>query len=201
MENIAVLFLGRITLVEAYRWWVIVRPQTKKGYYKQRLAGLQNKIFELDFVILTTRREREDYRTERDQRVTQLAAVKDKIIKDVIRGGLKEKDVISAFEVADPNTDKEKNKIQNIYKELVLKLKNKNVFKQNDLDEHKRLHDKHVLLNRDIRIAESNLRVLDERLNGVKPSANDPVGKPGLGNQMDDYISAKRLLKSHLKTL
>jgi len=74
------ILLGIITLIELYRIWAIVKPETKALHFKNKLKGTEKMRWDLEFKASKTMQIREDIRKEYDH----MKSVSDTIEKQLV---------------------------------------------------------------------------------------------------------------------
>ena len=178
-----------IVVMEVFRFFLLNKPRGKKDHFRARLKGVEANIYDLEFKIFKAREIRETIRRDRDDRNLKREALNAEIENKYLGWGLTKEE----FEA----THKEKGELADI---LASKLVYKGVA-QNDRDEFKRLIDQKILLDRDIKRFEDQMRLVDIEINGEKASAENPQGAPGITDQIDSFIELKAMLKDWIKRL
>lgn len=77
--EIIIALIGIITAVELYRFWLSVRPTTKKRHFKGKLVGTKQMRWDLEFKKAKTAQIREDIRKEYDYMKSRKASIEQSI--------------------------------------------------------------------------------------------------------------------------
>src|SRR3990167_528527 len=93
--------------------------------------------------------------------------------------------------------DDRKMKLETLGERIVIESKTGGL-KETNIDEFKRLEDQKVLLERDVKRYEDQMRMLDVELEGERPSG-DIVGAPGINDQIDSLVELREMLKDWVK--
>ena len=93
--------------------------------------------------------------------------------------------------------DDRKMKLETLGERIVIESKTGGL-KETNIDEFKRLEDQKVLLERDVKRYEDQMRMLDVELEGERPSG-DIVGSPGINDQIDSLVELREMLKDWVK--
>ena len=183
----ATILLALIVIIEGIRLALLFKPTTKKTFFKSRLAGVNQRIFDLEFKKFKMEQIREGVRRTRDDLKMKLEALISDIKSEAIKGGVSEEDFKEAL--TQPETDKA----------LAKKLLITGIFTVNQIDEFKRLIDQKVLLDRDIKRQEGQLDICDREIYGRKPNAEDREGTPGLVDELDSQVELKEMLADYIR--
>ena len=130
----------------------------QKTYFKKKLQGVQNMIWDLEFKRAKTQMIREEIRQDYDQLKSKLY---------VLEGDIKK-------QAETPTMEK---------------------------GEIARLDDQKVLLDRDIKRREEQMKDLDLEVMGSKATNEYPEGVQGVNQQIDALHELKSMLKEYIATL
>lgn len=68
-------------------------------------------------------------------------------------------------------------------------------------DEIARLDDEKVKMEKAIKDLEGNMKTMDDELNGVTPSSENPAGSPGIEQMIEALRDLKEVYKGYIKIL
>lgn len=72
--------------------------------------------------------------------------------------------------------------------------------KETNVDEFNRLNDQMDLLNRDIERHQAQMQDLDNQVNGLPKSAENPEGVQGIKQQLDALRELKEMIRDYVRT-
>ena len=72
--NIIIALIATITAVELYRFWLSVKPVTKKSHFFSKLKGTRGMRWDLEFKAAKTKQIREEIRKEYDFMQSRIAS-------------------------------------------------------------------------------------------------------------------------------
>lgn len=91
METLVLALLAIIAASEVSRLYLTHKKTSKKGHFKQKLQGVQEMIWDLQFKVFKTREIREDIRREYDQMVSRLVSLDNQLKNFPEDGNIDEK--------------------------------------------------------------------------------------------------------------
>ena len=153
---ITYILLALILLAEVTRLVLTHLPTSKRQHFKQKLAGTQKMIWDLEFKVFKTREVREDIRKEYDQM---------------------------------------KARIHNLEQQIT------QFPKEKDPAEKARLEDDKVRAEANRDRYERQMKMIDNEIDGLKPSSENPDGATGIMEQIDSLQELKGMLTDWLKRI
>jgi hypothetical protein len=148
----------------------------KKKYFQNSLEGAQKMIWDREFKRFKTLEIREEVRMQYDSLKAKVQMIKDRM---------------KTFPALDPKLAELPYSDPQLIKEK----------KQKWSDEENKLDDEKVLMERDIERYQAQMKMMDETITGVAPTADNPEGSIGLDSEIESLQELKGLYKAYIKTL
>lgn len=152
------------------------RFKSQKEYNRYKVFETQNQIWDWEFKRFKNRVERERYRSEYDAIKSKLEIVNQNIAKFP---ALDEK--LAKLDVNDALLIEEKKKKWS--------------------DEQLRVDDEKIRMERDLKVYENSMKSMDDELNGVKASAENPNPAPGIEDMINAFRDLKNVYEAYIKVV